>query len=69
MKGPCRDCKDRVIGCHSTCDKYLDYTEYLAKVRRGRNREKQFYEYLAENQFKSTRGRYSNKRKPKYAYK
>lgn len=23
--GPCKNCKDRVLGCHSICDKYINY--------------------------------------------
>ena len=26
-KAPCRDCKDREIGCHSTCERYKEFTE------------------------------------------
>lgn len=24
---PCKDCPDRVVSCHSTCTKYLEYRE------------------------------------------
>lgn len=36
MKGsdaPCLGCKDRTIGCHSTCMRYLDYKIQLKKQR------------------------------------
>lgn len=26
-KVPCKDCPDRVVSCHSTCIKYLEYRE------------------------------------------
>lgn len=26
-QSPCKDCCDREIGCHSTCDKYLKYLD------------------------------------------
>lgn len=25
VKAPCKDCKDRFSGCHSECDKYLEF--------------------------------------------
>ena len=33
-KMPCKDCKDRTLGCHSSCQRYLDVCE-------KRNDEKQ----------------------------
>lgn len=24
IKSPCKDCTDRVIGCHATCEKYIE---------------------------------------------
>lgn len=29
MKGPCLDCDERYIGCHSDCPKYLEYRKKL----------------------------------------
>ena len=26
-KCPCKSCKDRVINCHATCSKYLDWVQ------------------------------------------
>lgn len=26
---PCHDCKDRVIGCHGKCEKYLEFRKKL----------------------------------------
>ena len=25
IKGPCKDCVDRYIGCHGTCEKYIQF--------------------------------------------
>ena len=25
--GPCKDCPDRYVGCHSKCDKYIKWKE------------------------------------------
>ena len=30
---PCKDCKDRHVGCHSKCDKYLEYKKELQKAK------------------------------------
>ena len=27
MTAPCKDCPDRVLGCHSSCDKYKAFRE------------------------------------------
>jgi len=40
INSPCKDCIDRVIGCHSSCVGYLKYKdrlrEYNEEVRRFR---------------------------------
>jgi hypothetical protein len=38
---PCKDCKDRVVGCHAVCDAYSEW----ARANRERHEEalKQFY--------------------------
>ena len=40
---PCKDCPDRVIGCHSHCEKYAEYkrvnNEYNKSLREARLRE------------------------------
>lgn len=42
---PCKDCPDRVIGCHSTCEKYKAYNVEREKlwyqIRDSRMKEKQ----------------------------
>lgn len=40
MKPPCsRDCPDRSITCHSTCERYLDYFAENEKIRKAKQRE------------------------------
>lgn len=29
---PCKDCKDRVLGCHSTCEKYNAFKKEKEKL-------------------------------------
>ena len=38
MVAPCKGCEERQIGCHSSCEKYLDYkakAEEIAKRQRA----------------------------------
>lgn len=34
MKVPCHDCADRVVGCHSSCERYKLYAEECKRIRR-----------------------------------
>lgn len=31
VEPPCMDCPDRVVGCHSECEKYKNYSQALRK--------------------------------------
>lgn len=46
-KSPCRDCPDRAVLCHSTCEKYIAYRnkqdDYNELVREGRDFENMKY--------------------------
>ena len=33
---PCRNCEDRHIGCHGTCEKYIDWKE--SRIQKCRER-------------------------------
>lgn len=35
-KTPCYECKDRVIGCHGTCQRYKTFRRDYEKVRLNR---------------------------------
>lgn len=37
MKVPCHDCADRVVGCHSECERYKEYAEECHKRREERH--------------------------------
>lgn len=37
----CYHCKDRVVGCHSTCEKYKKFKEELEVVRAEKEKEHQ----------------------------
>lgn len=33
LKGPCLNCEDRVVGCHSSCPLYLDFKKAVEEKR------------------------------------
>lgn len=35
-KKPCYKCEDRAIGCHSDCDKYLNYCKWNEELKTQR---------------------------------
>lgn len=39
MKVPCKDCPDRVLGCHDTCEKYQEFKAYREKIIQARAEE------------------------------
>lgn len=42
---PCRGCEKRFVGCHSACDKYIDWKKELDKENEAiRKEKKEFYE-------------------------
>lgn len=45
MMGPCKDCEYRNVGCHSTCEPYLEYKEQTEKAREARMLEKESFPY------------------------
>ena len=51
MKGivVCKDCTDRVLGCHSTCIKYIEdkerYEKEKEKIREAKRKEKAIDDY------------------------
>lgn len=59
MTCPCKDCTDREIGCHSTCEKYIGWCEERKKCKAAAQLENdhQFYMY-----YKLTKQRKYNRR-------
>lgn len=46
MKGPCLNCIDRKVGCHSICEKYKVYREYKDKENEKIRQSKRIYDDL-----------------------
>ena len=59
LSAPCKDCGDRVIGCHSTCDKYKQFLderkEYVQKVKACRRKDREYIEARQASIYKSLR--------------
>ena len=34
--GPCFQCTERELGCHATCQRYIEFTEECERVRKVR---------------------------------
>ena len=60
IKQTCKDCKDRKIGCHANCSKYLNAKyEHDKKLSDYRRRYKKFSDamnYFTTNHRKGKRG-------------
>ena len=39
MKVPCKNCEDRELGCHSECEKYLEFQEQRRSVNKKRQHD------------------------------
>lgn len=37
--GPCKGCEERIVGCHSTCERYIEWKALIDLEREARNEE------------------------------
>ena len=37
--GPCKGCEDRVIGCHATCERYIEWKMLVDLEREAMNEQ------------------------------
>ena len=58
---PCKDCKERQVGCHSTCEKYLEWNkawvENKTEISKQRYLAKQLNSHEIETVRKAARRR------------
>lgn len=47
MNVPCKDCADRKINCHSTCEKYKEFRAYKDSLNKEAHERSQNYYYPA----------------------
>lgn len=46
---PCKDCADRICGCHSTCEKYMTFADERRQISAAKlkyNEEQDFFVYM-----------------------
>lgn len=49
MNAPCKDCSDRQVGCHSACEKYLDFRKEVDEINKIKFAEKEQRRFIAEH--------------------
>ena len=58
LQAPCKDCEERHPLCHSTCQRYIDFTTELK-----RRREADYdYRKTADDYYKTRYGKYPKKK-------
>ncbi len=60
INGPCKDCKERQIDCHSKCLKYQEFTKLTTKIRKKEAKENDYvgFRYMVvEDGFKRRRNK------------
>lgn len=61
MTGPCKDCEDRHVACHSQCDKYSEWKEEVEKQKLKCRQE--MYSYIEMAGYVKSRARANQRRK------
>lgn len=57
-KAPCKDCPNRQVGCHSTCEKYIVFRKERDELNelknKAKNDEKSYYSGYNRSSMKRT---------------
>ena len=40
MTAPCKDCPERHMGCHSKCEKYIEYHKFREEVLKRKEQDR-----------------------------
>ena len=48
IASPCKDCPERFIGCHSSCEKYRQYRSELDEIKAKRAADKDERAFASE---------------------
>lgn len=62
LDAPCKDCPDRVVGCHGTCEKYIAFRKYRDELNERRIEENRVKDALWAT------SRFSKKKKRRRPY-
>ena len=52
---PCMNCPDRVVGCHSKCEKYAEFKEHCNKIGEIKHQFSLEYQHRIEQVQKTKR--------------
>lgn len=54
IQAPCKDCKDRQLGCHSICQKYIDFKKEQEVINLAKRKDTilRYYDIDRINRFK-----------------
>ena len=53
----CKDCEDRKIGCHGSCDRYEEYRKFYDNVRDIKRKKKIVDNYVFDSVMKKKLGK------------
>ena len=63
MTSPCtKDCPNRMIECHTTCEKYIEFVAKVKKAREKRDREKIGADYIKDQIDRMERRRFQQRK-------
>lgn len=57
VENKCYGCKNRVLGCHSTCEDYKKYKKYIEQLKQKEMGEKMYHHYTQEERDRKIRQR------------
>ncbi len=68
MTPPCKDCKDRVVGCHAKCERYAKWRVDHAKEKDQYNKSTEFDRYLHGTKMQNIADWYAKQRRKNKNY-
>jgi hypothetical protein len=45
MKSPCQNCAKRTVGCHSSCESYINFRNGIDNIKRKMKGDKEYERY------------------------
>ena len=62
MNPPCKGCKERQLGCHSTCERYAVYRQYNEKLYEERRNTRTVRDFITDSYRKQSAHVMKNKK-------
>lgn len=60
MIAPCKDCGSREIGCHSKCEKYLEFKDFNERRKKERELDKKCNDLNFDSIARTMKSKYRN---------